>query len=140
MNGLTVRRTRRSIVMKRLRKVTRKDSPDSVFPQRCVLKVRSRHSEAEYSGQDGDDTSELSASDAEDDPEAANHLADFISNLDAGRKRKSPPADVDANETGPQKRRAIMERTEAGVENEYSVRLSGTIISSSFACMLKPCD
>jgi U3 small nucleolar RNA-associated protein 14 len=76
----------------------------------------------------------LSASDAEDvAPEALEVLGNFISNLDPGKKRKAP-ADEDANAQADaqrvRKRRMIKERTEGGIENEFSARASGTHYSA----------
>jgi U3 small nucleolar RNA-associated protein 14 len=71
----------------------------------------------------------LSASDAEEvEPEALAELGNFISQLDPGKKRKAPTDEDTTSQAEAQrvrKRRVIKERTEGGVENEFSARPSG---------------
>jgi U3 small nucleolar RNA-associated protein 14 len=75
--------------------------------------------------EDEDETEKLdfTASDAEDAPEALTELANFISNLDPGTKRKAH--DLLQTDDRPRKRRAVAERTEAGAEDEFRAPTSG---------------
>lgn len=69
----------------------------------------------------------LSPSDDEtnDDPDALSHLESFITNLDAGQKRKAPDDTEDGvggAERARRKRRLLREETQGGVEGEYAAQ------------------
>lgn len=77
----------------------------------------------------------ISASEDEDDIGASlQDLQSFITNLDAGQKRKVPDdetSQVPDGEARRQKRRILKERTEAGEENEFAAH-SGRFLFRSF--------
>jgi U3 small nucleolar RNA-associated protein 14 len=75
-----------------------------------------------------DENLDFTASDAEDAPEALTELANFISTLDPGTKRKAH--DLPQPDDRPRKRRAIAERTEAGAEDEFRAPTSGNVTRS----------
>lgn len=95
-------------------------------------------SEAEDEEEEGDEEDEeeeyreraLSPSDDEtnDDPDALSHLESFITNLDAGQKRKAPddadPSTEDADVGGRarRKRRLLRDETQGGVEGEFAAQ------------------
>ncbi|KAG8219230.1 Utp14-domain-containing protein [Butyriboletus roseoflavus] len=73
-----------------------------------------------------DDDVRISASDSEDpSPEALADLEAFLSNLDPAASHKRKPDQV--AESGPKKRRRVIDRTEAGEESEFGVRGSSTL-------------
>lgn len=76
--------------------------------------------------QEEDTSNPFLPSDGEEDiPEALDDLNSFITNLEAtSKKRKSPEPEANGR---PRKRRFISEKTEAGPENEFGVRLGGTV-------------
>lgn len=75
-------------------------------------------------------TAAISASEDEDDEHAAtkiDSLQSFITNLDAGQKRKLPEDEAESSripsETRPLKRRVLKEYAEAGTENEFATHV-----------------
>jgi U3 small nucleolar RNA-associated protein 14 len=87
--------------------------------------------EEEDEGNDNVDEEEEMAfapSEDEESPDALEHLQNFVSNLDVSAKKRKAPheADGDQREGKPRKRRLLQEKTEAGEENEFNVRSSGT--------------
>lgn len=58
------------------------------------------------------------------DPSALDHLGSFITNLDAGTKRKAPEdnAEEQSEETKRRKRRMLKEQTQNGIESEFAAQ------------------
>jgi U3 small nucleolar RNA-associated protein 14 len=92
-------------------------------------------SDQESSSSDADSASEeenldFDPSDDEEIPEALDILDNFVSNLDVTSRKRKATEDL-KNGVGPnadtraRKRRSVMERTEAGAENEFRARSSG---------------
>ncbi|GJJ15677.1 hypothetical protein Clacol_009955 [Clathrus columnatus] len=85
--------------------------------------------ESEESGDEDEDEDEAPENpflpSDDDNEENIDHLDSFIANLDTTRKRK---ADEDALEQtaaeAPRKKRILKERTQAGAENEFNVRMT----------------
>lgn len=74
---------------------------------------------------EGVDEGQISASENEDegDVSALDHLERFVTNLDAGQKRKSPEPEAGVEAPKAKKRRLLPEQTEAGEENEFAAHV-----------------
>ncbi|KAH9837381.1 Utp14-domain-containing protein [Rhodofomes roseus] len=82
--------------------------------------------EDEEEGEEGDEDEEISTSEEEGeggDESALDNLERFVTNLDAGHKRKSPDAEDGEPTQRAKKRRLLPERTEAGEENEFAAHV-----------------
>jgi U3 small nucleolar RNA-associated protein 14 len=88
-------------------------------------------SEEEDDDEPQDQDMTFDPSDDEEAPEALDQLNDFVSSLDVTAKKRKAPEEDGASTSADaraRKRRFLKERTEAGDENEFRARSSGTLL------------